>query len=219
MKFTAAIFDLDGTLIDTLEDLKNSVNYALGKYGFPERTYDEVKSFVGNGVAKLVYRSAPENADEDTKAKLLADFKEHYMEHSMVFTSPYKGINEMLIDLKNAGVKTAVVTNKMQEAAFDIIDSFFNGLIDVVIGQVDSLPQKPEPDGVWLAIEKLGEERENAVYIGDSDVDCLTAKNSALPVIGCVWGFRGREVLEECGADYIAESPSDVVKIITGKVK
>lgn len=219
MKFTAAVFDLDGTLIDTLEDLKNSVNYALGQFGFPERTYDEIKSFVGNGVAKLVYRSAPADTADETKAKLLALFKEHYMAHSMVFTAPYEGIEEMLTELKNAGVRTAVVTNKMQDAAFDLIETFFGSYIDVVIGQVDSLPQKPEPDGVWLAIEKLGEKRENAVYIGDSDVDCLTAKNSALPVIGCVWGFRGREVLEECGADYIAESPSDVVKIITGKVK
>ena len=136
----------------------------------------------------------------------------------MVFTAPYEGINEMLTDLKNAGVRTAVVTNKMQEAALDIIDSFFGNLIDVVIGQVDSLPQKPEPDGVWLAIEKLGKSRDEAVYIGDSDVDCLTASNSALPIIGCVWGFRGRKVLEECGADYIAETPSDIVKIITGQV-
>ena len=216
MKFSAAIFDLDGTLIDTLEDLKNSVNHALRQFGFPERTYEEIKSFVGNGVAKLVYRSAPADASEETKAKLLTLFKEHYIEHSMVFTAPYEGIEEMLIELKNAGVKTAVVTNKMQDAALDIIESFFGNLIDVVIGQVDNLPQKPEPDGVWLAIGKLGENRENAVYIGDSDVDCLTAKNSALPIIGCVWGFRGRAVLEECGADYIADTPSDVVKIITG---
>ncbi len=216
MKFSAAIFDLDGTLIDTLEDLKNSVNHALRQFGFPERTYEEIKSFVGNGVAKLVYRSAPTDAGEETKTKLLTLFKEHYIEHSMVFTAPYEGIEEMLIELKNAGVKTAVVTNKMQDAALDIIESFFGNLIDVVIGQVDNLPQKPEPDGVWLAIGKLGENRENAVYIGDSDVDCLTAKNSALPIIGCVWGFRGRSVLEECGADYIADTPSDVVKIITG---
>lgn len=216
MKFSAAIFDLDGTLIDTLEDLKNSVNHALRQFGFPERTYEEIKSFVGNGVAKLVYRSAPADAGEETKAKLLALFKEHYIEHSMVFTAPYEGIEEMLIELKNAGVKTAVVTNKMQDAALDIIESFFGNFIDVVIGQVDNLPQKPEPDGVWLAIGELGESRENAVYIGDSDVDCLTAKNSALPIIGCVWGFRGRAVLEKCGADYIADTPSDVVKIITG---
>ena len=215
MKFSAAIFDLDGTLIDTLEDLKNSVNHALRQFGFPERTYDEIKSFVGNGVAKLVYRSAPQDADNETKEKLLALFKEHYIEHSMVFTAPYEGINEMLIDLKNAGVRTAVVTNKMQDAALDIIDSFFGNLIDTVIGQVDSLPQKPEPDGVWLAIEKLGKSREDAVYIGDSDVDCLTASNSKLPIIGCVWGFRGRKLLEECGADYIAESPADIVKFIT----
>ena len=217
MRYNTVIFDLDGTLIDTLEDLKNSVNYALGRYSFPERSYDEIKSFVGNGVARLVNLSAPPEADDEVKSDLLRIFKSHYMEHSAVFTAPYPGIPELLSELKSAGVKTAVVTNKMQPAAVNIIKGFFGDTIDVIIGQVDGLAQKPEPDGVWKAIDLLGSERKDCVYVGDSDVDCLTAKNSLLPIIGCVWGFRGREVLMDCGADYIADNPSDIYNIVTGK--
>ncbi len=217
MRFDTAVFDLDGTLIDTLEDLKNSVNFALRSFSFPERTYDEVKSFVGNGVARLMNLSAPQDASEEVRSRLLSVFKKHYMEHSRVFTAPYPGITELLSSLKQAGIKTAVVTNKMQPAAVDIVNSFFGDTVDVIIGQVDGLAQKPEPDGVWRAIELLGSERENSVYIGDSEVDCLTASNSGLPIIGCVWGFRGRQTLVDCGADYIAQTPSDIYNIIMGK--
>lgn len=217
MRFDTAVFDLDGTLIDTLEDLKNSVNFALRSFSFPERTYDEVKSFVGNGVARLMNLSAPQDASEEVRSRLLSIFKEHYMEHSRVFTAPYPGITELLSSLKQAGIKTAVVTNKMQPAAVDIVNSFFGDTVDIIIGQVDGLAQKPEPDGVWRAIELLGSERKKSVYIGDSEVDCLTASNSGLPIIGCVWGFRGRQTLVDCGADYIAQTPSDIYNIIMGK--
>lgn len=216
MKFKTAVFDLDGTLIDTLEDLKNSVNYALSKYNYPQRTYEEIKSFVGNGVARLVYLSAPDCADDTIKEDLLSIFKKHYVDNSAVYTAPYDGIKELLAELRSAGVKTAVVTNKMQEAAQDLVNRFFGSDIDIVIGQVDGLAQKPQPDGVWKAIESLGSSLEESVYIGDSEVDCLTASNSHLPIIGCVWGFRGRQTLEECGADYIADTPSDIKKIILG---
>ena len=199
MKFKTAVFDLDGTLIDTLEDLKNSVNYALSKYDYPQRTYEEIKSFV-----------------DTIKEDLLSIFKKHYVDNSAVYTAPYDGIKELLAELRSAGVKTAVVTNKMQEAAQDLVNRFFGSDIDIVIGQVDGLAQKPQPDGVWKAIEFLGSSLEESVYIGDSEVDCLTASNSHLPIIGCVWGFRGRQTLEECGADYIADTPSDIKKIILG---
>ncbi len=216
MKFKTAVFDLDGTLIDTLEDLKNSVNYALSKYNYPQRTYEEIKSFVGNGVARLVYLSAPDCADDKIKEDLLSIFKKHYVDNSAVYTAPYDGIKDLLAELRSAGVKTAVVTNKMQEAAQDLVNRFFGSDIDIVIGQVDGLAQKPQPDGVWKAIESLGSSLEESIYIGDSEVDCLTASNSHLPIIGCVWGFRGRQTLEECGADYIADTPSDIKKIILG---
>ncbi|MBQ6543878.1 MAG: HAD hydrolase-like protein, partial [Clostridia bacterium] len=171
MKFKTAVFDLDGTLIDTLEDLKNSVNYALSKYDYPQRTYEEIKSFVGNGVARLVYLSAPDCADDKIKEDLLSIFKKHYVDNSAVFTAPYDGIKELLAELKSAGVNTAVVTNKMQEAAKDLVNRFFGSDIDIVIGQVDGLAQKPQPDGVWKAIESLGSSLEESVYIGDSEVD------------------------------------------------
>ena len=214
MKFDAIVFDLDGTLIDTLEDLKDSVNFALNKFGFPERNLDEIRSFVGNGVKRLVYLSVPDGTDEETSAKCLEIFKEHYKGNSRNKTAPYEGIPEMLEKVQAAGFKTAVVTNKIQDAAIEIIRSFFGGKIDVIIGQVDGVAQKPEPDGVWLALEKLGADRSKAVYIGDSEVDCMTAHNAGLPCIGVTWGFRSREVLEENKAEFIVDSPEKILDCV-----
>lgn len=211
MKYDAVVFDLDGTLIDTLEDLKDSVNFALQKFGFPSRNLDEIRSFVGNGVKRLVYLSVPEGTDEATSEKCLEIFKEHYKSNSRNKTAPYDGIPEMLERVKAAGFKTAVVTNKIQDAAIEIIRSFFGDRIDVIIGQIDGVAQKPEPDGVWLALEKLGVSKEKAVYIGDSEVDCMTAHNAGLPCIGVMWGFRSREVLEDNKAEFIVESPEKIM--------
>lgn len=211
MKYDAVVFDLDGTLIDTLEDLKDSVNFALQKFGFPSRNLDEIRSFVGNGVKRLVYLSVPEGTDEATSEKCLEIFKEHYKGNSRNKTAPYDGIPEMLERVKAAGFKTAVVTNKIQDAAIEIIRSFFGDRIDVIIGQIDGVAQKPEPDGVWLALEKLGVSKEKAVYIGDSEVDCMTAHNAGLPCIGVTWGFRSREVLEDNKAEFIVESPEKIM--------
>ena len=208
------LFDLDGTLTDTLADLKNSVNYALGVCGFPERNSDEIRSFVGNGVRKLVYRSVPVGTDNETAEKCLEIFKEHYKNNSRVETKPYDGIVELLEELRRRNVKTAVVTNKMHEAATEIVEYFFGNLIDVTIGQSDKISPKPEPDMVFLAIEKLGASKENAVYIGDSEVDCITAINSGLPCIGVTWGFRDREVLCENGADFIVDKVEDILNFV-----
>ena len=216
MKFSSIVFDLDGTLIDTLEDLMNSVNFALEKFNFPKRNIDEIRSFVGNGVRRLVYLSTPVNTDEKTKEECLAIFKEHYKEHSMVKTGPYNGIIEMLKKVKEMGIKTAVVTNKMQDAAVEIIRSFFGENIDIIIGQIDGVAQKPAPDGVFLAMKKMGANPDETVYIGDSEVDCQTAHNASLPIIGCTWGFRSREILEENNAEYIIDEPKEIIKIIMG---
>lgn len=210
MKYDAIVFDLDGTLIDTLDDLMDSVNYALDKFGFPSRNLDEIRSFVGNGVKRLVYLSVPDGTDEATSEKCLEIFKEHYKGNSKNKTAPYAGIQEMLSSVKEAGYKTAVVTNKIQDAAIEIITDFFGDKIDVIIGQIDGVAQKPEPDGVWLALEKLGASRDKAVYIGDSEVDCMTAHNAGLPCIGVTWGFRSREVLEENNAEFIVDSPEKI---------
>jgi len=214
MRFDTLIFDLDGTLIDTLEDLKNSVNYALGEMNYPPRTLDEIRCFVGNGVARLVKLSVPAGTSEADTEKCLGIFKAHYKAHSAVKTAPYKGIIPMLREAKEKGLKTAVVTNKMEEAALDIVKGFFGERIDVIIGQRDSLAQKPAPDGVLKAIETLGAKKANCIYIGDSEVDCLTARNSGLPIIGCTWGFRGREVLEKEKADFIIDTPCEIFDCI-----
>ena len=214
MKYEAVVFDLDGTLTDTLSDLKNSVNYALSECGFPERSLDEVRRFVGNGVRRLMYLSVPDGTPQTTAEDCLAVFKKHYKENSLVETKPYDGIMPMLNELKRRGIKTAVVTNKMQEAAADIVRFFFDGLIDETIGQTDGAAQKPQPDGVFLALKKLGVSTEKSVYVGDSDVDCVTARNAGLPCIGAAWGFRGREVLAENGADFIIDRPSEILDLI-----
>lgn len=214
MKYDAIIFDLDGTLTDTLEDLKNSVNYALGEFGFPKRTLDEVRSFVGNGVKKLIYLSVPEGTSEEITEQCLLVFKEHYKNNSLVKTKPYDGIIPMLESLKKQGVKIAVVTNKMHEAASDIVRIFFDGLVEVTVGQIDGVAQKPQPDGIYLALKKLGVPKEKAVYVGDSEVDCITAKNAGVPCIGVTWGFRSRHVLTENGADFIIDVPNQIFDCI-----
>ena len=210
MKYDAVIFDLDGTLTDTLEDLKNSVNFAMREFGFPERTTDEVRSFVGNGVKRLIDLSVPENTSEEVSAECLSVFKSFYKDNSLVSTKPYDGIIPMLEKLKKDGVKTAVVTNKMHEAAVDIVNLFFGELIDVAIGQIDGVAQKPQPDGIYSALEKLGVSKEKSIYVGDSEVDCITAKNAGIPCIGVTWGFRDREILVGNGADFIINFPEEI---------
>lgn len=212
MKYNVAVFDLDGTLTDTLADLKNSVNYALSKLGLPERSAEEVRSFVGNGIGRLIYLSVPENTPAETAEKCLGIFKEYYKTHSCIETKPYDGIIEMLEKLKERNVKIAVVTNKIHGSAVDITNKFFGDLVDITVGQSEDLERKPAPDGVFYALEKLGVSKENAVYIGDSEVDCETAKNAEIPCIGVSWGFRGREVLENNGAFYVADSTEEITE-------
>lgn len=214
MKFDAVIFDLDGTLTDTLEDLRDSVNFALRKLGLPERTLEEIRCFVGNGVRKLIFRSLPDNTLPEVEEECLKVFRAHYLGNSLNKTKPYPGIIDALNKIKAANIPIAVVTNKTQDAASEIVKFFFGEYFDVVIGQIDGMAKKPEPDGVWLALDKLGVGRERAVYIGDSEVDCLTAKNAGVPIIGAAWGFRGRKLLEEMHADMIADNAGEMLKFI-----
>ena len=214
MEIKAVIFDLDGTLTDTLADLTNSVNHALSEFGFPKRSADEVRSFVGNGVRRLISLSVPYGTSENVCEACLDAFKAHYEKNSCVNTKPYNGINEVLESLKNKGIKTAVVTNKIHWAAEEIVSHFFEGFIDVTAGQVDGVAQKPEPDGIFFVLEKLGMSKENAVYVGDSEVDCITAHNACIPCIGVTWGFRDREILEENGADFIVDTPAEILKCV-----
>lgn len=208
------IFDLDGTLLNTLEDLKDSVNYALAKQNFPLRTLSEIRSFVGNGIRLLMERSVPENIDAETFEICFKDFCDYYKIHMEDKTSPYEHINEMLVNIKNEGFKTAIVTNKADFAAQDLCKRMFGDTIDLVVGSTDDRPNKPAPDGVYYALEKLNSKLENTVFVGDADTDILTANNARLQSIGVLWGFRDREVIEKEGAKYIVSTVKELEKLL-----
>lgn len=204
------IFDLDGTLLNTLEDLRNSTNFALSEFGFPKRSLEEVRSFVGNGVRKLIERAVPQSCDKETTEKCLEIFKKNYSENMYNNTAPYNSILEILKDLRNNGLKIGVVSNKFDSAVKELCKKYFEDLIDIAIGQAGDVPKKPAPDGVLKAIKLLG--AENIVYLGDSGVDVQTAKNANIPCIGVTWGFRDKKDLK--GADFIIDNPHDIINII-----
>lgn len=214
MKYRLAIFDLDGTLLNTLTDLAGSVNHALEKNGLPLRSIDEVRNFVGNGIRKLIDRAVPENTAVETADKVFSDFKEHYTIHSADSTAPYEGITELLRVLRKDGCLTAVVSNKADFAVKELCKQYFIGLIDVAIGERSGVPRKPSPESVYEVLEALGVSQREAVYIGDSDVDVMTAKNAGLDLIAVDWGFRERELLQKSGAETIVSLPSEIADII-----
>lgn len=208
------VFDLDGTLLNTLEDLKDSVNFALERQGFPLRNLSEIRSFVGNGIRLLMERAVPNNIDSEAFEICFKDFCDYYKIHMEDKTAPYDGINNMLTNIKKAGFKTAIVTNKADFAAQDLCKRMFGDNIDFVVGSSDDRPNKPAPDGVFYALEKIDSKIENTVFVGDADTDILTAKNAGLVSIGVLWGFRDREVIEEAGAEYIVENANDLEKLL-----
>lgn len=208
------IFDLDGTLLDTLDDLKDSVNYALGRQGYPLRNKEEIRMFVGNGIRLLMERAVPENIGAEKFEECFKDFCDYYKLHMEDKTAPYNNINEMLSNIKQAGFKTAIVTNKADFAAQDLCKRMFGENIDLIVGSVDERPNKPAPDGVFYALEKLNSSTETAVFVGDADTDILTAKNAGLVSIGVLWGFRDREVIEKEGAEYIVENVNALEKLL-----
>lgn len=216
MSYRAVIFDLDGTLLDTLEDLKDAVNYALTQYKKPQRTRDEICQFVGNGIAKLIERAVPEGTTAAERENILATFRTYYSEHCQDKTAPYDGIREVLISLKENNIKMAVVSNKADFAVQELIPFYFGDYISVAKGEneIAGIKKKPNPDMVYAAMEELGCTPDETVYVGDSDVDLATAKNSGLPCIGCGWGFRGRSFLEKNGADMIADSPKEILNFV-----
>lgn len=217
MRYSTVIFDMDGTLLDTLDDLMNSVNIALVQFGFPKRTRTEIRAFVGNGVGMLVKRSVPEGTDEKTEAECLKVFKAHYAEHSAVYTKPYDGITELLRLLKEQGVGIAVVSNKFDLALKELCDRFFPGLVDYSAGEKAGVPKKPAPDSVFDCMNALGADKNTTLYVGDSEVDMATAANASLPAAGVLWGFRDRGVLTEGGAAYIINDPHEIAAIVKGE--
>ena len=197
MKYACAIFDLDGTLLNTLDDLKNAVTAALEGHGFAPRTLEEVRLFVGNGVAKLVERAVPEGTCAETVAAIIEDFRAYYNAHINVETHPYAGIAALLGKLRAAGVKVGVNSNKYDAAVQLLMNDHFPGLFDKAVGESETVPKKPSPIGVETLLKALGADAESAVYIGDSGVDEQTAKNAGLPFIWVSWGFRRASELPE----------------------
>ncbi len=213
-KYKCVVFDLDGTLTNTLEDLKTSVNFALDKQGFQERSLKEIRSFVGNGVKKLVDRALPEGTAAEIADKVFADFKEHYAVHCLDNTAPYDGVSEVLRSLKKEGVKTAIVSNKSHPEVEEIAARFFGGLIDKAVGVSETVACKPSPDSVNFALSALKVAKEDCVLVGDSLVDMATAKNSGLPFIAVTWGFVDRQVLIGNGATLLADDSSRLAELL-----
>lgn len=204
------IFDLDGTLLDTLNDLHASCNYALRTHGMPERSLEEVRQFVGNGVKKLMERAIPDGLDNPLFEETLQTFRQHYLLHNLDTTLPYPGIMEMLQQLKAQGKRIAVVSNKFYAATQDLCKHFFGDTIQVAIGEREDIKKKPAPDTVLEALRQLQVTRQDAVYVGDSEVDVETARNSGIPCISVLWGFRNKSFLLSHGATTFIETPNEL---------
>lgn len=217
MLYTTVIFDLDGTLLNTLHDLGDSVNFALKALGFPQRSYEEVRQFVGNGVKKLIDRAVPEGTDEQTASQCLMTFRQHYSQNMENKTAPYDGIIDLLKALKSYGINTAVVSNKFDAAVKRLCDKYFGELIDVAVGECETIKRKPSPDAVNLIIADFGCDKQKTIYVGDSDVDIITAHNAEIKCIGVTWGFRDASLLIDTGADYIADTHDKLLNIILGE--
>jgi HAD hydrolase, family IA, variant 3 len=209
--FKTYIFDLDGTLLSTLNDLASSTNYALRWAGMPERTIEEVRMFVGNGVKLLMERAIPEGVNNPKFEETYAKFREHYMEHNLDTTRPYDGVPELLHELKRRGKHLAIVSNKFYAATQDLAKHFFPDTIEVAIGERENIRKKPAPDTVLEALHQLNVSKEDAVYIGDSDVDIMTAKNCGLPCISVLWGFRDKDFLIEHGGSLFVDKPIEIL--------
>lgn len=212
MKYDLVIFDLDGTILNTLEDLRDSLNYALDRMGFPERSLEEVRNFVGNGIRKLIERALPQGGDDKTVEEMLVLHRDYYQVHCADKTRPYDGISEMLAKLKQRGIQLAVLSNKPDYAVKILCDKYFPGIFDKAYGFREGIERKPSPEAVFALLEEFGVPREKAVYVGDSEVDVQTAKNAGLDMMIVEWGFRDREFLIESGAVNLVSVPSEILE-------
>ena len=215
--YKAVIFDLDGTLLDTLEDLADGVNIALQIHGMPEKTLDEVRMAVGSGVVRLIERVVPGGKENPAFEACLADFRTEYARISRNKTCPYNGIPDLLEKLDDAGVHMAVVSNKFHDATVDLVREYFP-IIPFAAGEREAagIRKKPAPDTVFLAMEAFGVKADECVYIGDSDVDIETAKNAGMDCISVTWGFRSRDFLTAHGASVFADTPAELSEMLLG---
>lgn len=214
MKISTVVFDLDGTLMDTLRDLAESTNYAMRQFGFPQHSMEAIRSFVGNGVRVLIGRALPQGEDNPLFEDVFRTFKEHYVAHCRDHSGLYPGIAEMLDTLRQKGYRLAVVSNKLQDGVTELQETYFSEWIRVAVGERPEVRRKPAPDMVFQAVDELGAELSETVYVGDSDVDIETARRCGIPCISVLWGFRDRSFLESCGATHFAATPQDIVSLI-----
>lgn len=214
MKYNTIIFDLDGTLLNTLYDLRDSLNEILIKFGYEEKSIEDLKRFVGNGVDNLVRLSVPETCGKEKIGKILIEFRELYSHNLQNKTRPYHGIMELLLDLNRYNYKLGIVSNKFDSAVKELSGIYFGNLIQVAIGETDHIKRKPAPDSVYAAVRELGSELGKTILVGDSETDVRTAKNAGIPCTGVTWGFRCREILHAEGADYIIDTPRELMTII-----
>lgn len=213
-KIKAVLFDMDGTLMNTLDDLTDSTNHILEMNNFPKRTKDEVRSFVGHGIKWTIEKAVPANTSEEAIEKCYKEMLVYYKDHSMIKTAPYEGVKELMEKLHREDYKIAIITNKAEDSAKIITDKFFGNIVDFTIGDNGKTPLKPSPDNIDRALKNLNITKEEAVYIGDSEVDVLTGKNSNMEMIGVLWGFRDKEVLIKHGAKLFAENTVELEKEI-----
>ena len=208
MTYKTYLFDMDGTLLDTLDDLTAAVNHTMAQYGYPRRTREEVRQGLGNGAVKLIAALLPEGEDTPDFDAIMRDYKAWYQAHTCVLTRPYPGVPELLARLTRQGCRVAIVSNKPHGAACELAEKFFPGV--PTFGESPATPRKPAPDMVFHALTALGAEKDTAVYVGDSEVDVQTARNAGLPLIAVSWGFRGRKALAEAGAATIVDAAAEI---------
>lgn len=214
MRYNTVIFDLDGTLLNTLDDLRDSLNEVLAQKGYSPRTLEEVRRFVGNGVRNLIRLSVPESVSEEEVTHIMEEFKENYKHNMQNKTRPYNGIMELLLDLNRFNYKIAIVSNKYDTAVKELARTYFGNLINVAIGETTDIRRKPAPDSIFTVIRELGSDINSTVLVGDSETDVQTAKNAGIPCIAVTWGFRCREVLRNEGADYLIDTPKELLTLI-----
>lgn len=212
------IFDLDGTLLNTLYDLKEAVNFALRNSGLKEITLNQTKEYVGNGIKNLVKRAIGKDVDEITFEKIYLDFKNYYDEHQKDFTVPYDGILPMIESVYKLNLKMAIVSNKYQSGVDNLCIPIFGKYISVLIGASEGIKLKPAPDMAYLACKRLSLKPEECIFIGDSDTDALTGKNANMKVIGVSWGYRDVETLKKLNVDYIVNNPNEIINILKKEI-
>lgn len=212
--FDTVIFDLDGTLLDTLDDLSAAVNHALRTHGLPERQPCEIRQFLGNGIRRLVQLSVPEGTSGNDFENVFGTFRAYYVEHCMDNTRPYPGIMSLLKALKARGVKMAIVSNKLHPAVQELNRRFFDGYMATAVGESATVRRKPNPDAVLRALQETGGSRGRALYIGDSEVDIETAQNAGIACVTVLWGFRDKDFLLRSGAKICIEQPSELLDIV-----